>query len=150
MGVATAGFTAYQALNRRQDSEAFIKVNQISQLLLLSAGQWAVERGLTNAALKSPDVIPAERHAEIIKMRTIADQAFRDAAQRLRAVPAMKGQRVVEAERAFQVFEALRASIDENLSKPGSARSTEFVDGFVPAITNLIEVAAIKLRLTLE
>jgi methyl-accepting chemotaxis protein len=152
MSVATAGFGAYQALGRRQDSEAFLKVNQISQLLLQSAVQWAVERGLTNASLKLPDAISVERRAEILKKRESADRAFREAVQRLRAVPAMKAaeQRIVEAETVFQALDSLRATADENLSKPGSGRTAEFVDGFVPAITNVIEVAAIKLRLTLE
>jgi methyl-accepting chemotaxis protein len=152
MGVATAGFTAYQALGRRQDSEAFLKVNQISQQLLQSAGQWAVERGLTNAALKSPDALAGERRAEILKKRAAADQAFREAAQNLRAVPAMKTaeKHIAEAETAFQALEALRSKVDENLAKPGSARAPEFVEGFEPAITNLIESAAISLRLTLE
>jgi len=55
MAVASAGFAAYEAYVRRQDAEAFLKINQISQRLLQSAGQWAVERGMTNAPLKSPD-----------------------------------------------------------------------------------------------
>jgi methyl-accepting chemotaxis protein len=57
---------------------------------------------------------------------------------------------IIEAEKAFQAFERFRATVDENLVKPGSGRTAELVEGFVPAITNLIEVAAIKLRLTLE
>src|ERR1700712_3286217 len=152
MGVATAGFAAYQAFGRRQDSEAFLKVNQISQLLLQSAGQGALERGMTNTSLKSPDSIPAERRAEISKKRAAADQAFREAAQRLRAVPAMKAgeKQIDDAERAFQAFEAFRATVDENLASPGPGRTAELVEGLVPEITNLIEIAAIKLRLTLE
>ena len=120
--------------------------------MLQSAGQWALERGLTNASLKSPDSIPAERRAEISKKRAAADQAFREAAQRLRAVPAMKaGEKQIDnAERAFQAFEAFRATVDENLASPGPGRTAELVEGLVPEITNLIEIAAIKLRLTLE
>ncbi len=152
MAVASAGLAAYDALGRRQDSESFLKVNQISQLLLRSAGQWAVERGLTNAPLKSPGVLPAERRAQIDKTRVVADQAFREAAQRLRAVPEMKAaeKQVAEAESAFQAFEAFRSRVDDNLAKPGSGRASEVVEGFSPAITNLIELAANRLRLTLE
>ena len=51
LGLASAGFVAYQAIVKRQESEAFLKVNRAAQLLLRSAGQWAVERGMTNAAL---------------------------------------------------------------------------------------------------
>jgi len=150
MAVTSAGFAAYEAFGRRQDSEAFLKVNQISQLLLRSAGQWALERGLTNVALKSPDPLPAEGRAEIVKKREAADQAFREAAQRLRAVRVIQGKHITEVESTFHALEALRGRVDENLSKPATARTPEVVNGFVPAITNLIEVAAIKLRLRLE
>jgi len=88
--VVCAGLTAYDAIGRRQDTQAFLKVNQISQLLLHSAGQWAIERGMTNASLKSSDVPSPERRAEIVKLRASGDQAFRDAVQRLGAIPAMK------------------------------------------------------------
>src|SRR5215210_2943420 len=152
MAVTSAGLSAYEAFGRRQESEAFLKINHISQLLLQSAGQWAVERGLTNAPLKSPDVLPAERRALIVKTRAVADQAFREAAQRLRLVPVMKAaeKQITDAENAFRAFEALRIKVDENLAKPGSARTSEVVQAFAPAITDLIEVAGNKMRLTLE
>jgi hypothetical protein len=65
IGALSAGISAYQAYEQRQQSEAFLEVNHISQLLLRSAGQWAVERGLTNAPLKSPDALPAELRPQI-------------------------------------------------------------------------------------
>ena len=150
--VVSAGLTAYDAIGRRQDSQAFLKVNQISQLLLHSASQWAIERGMTNASLKSSDVPSPERRAEIVKLRASADQAFRDAMQRLGTIPAMKAgeQDIADAERIFREFEAFRAKVDENLAKPGAERTPEIVQGFFPALTNLISVAGNRLRLTLE
>ena len=71
--VVSAGLTAYDAMGRRQETQAFLEVNQISQLLLRSAGQWAIERGMTNAPLKSSDVLSPERRAEIAKVRASAD-----------------------------------------------------------------------------
>ena len=79
MAVVAAGLSARTAMLRRWDSEAFLKINQLSQLLLESAGQWAVERGLTNAPLNAPPIVPTERRAEIAKTRVVADKAFRDA-----------------------------------------------------------------------
>ena len=130
--VVSAGLTAYDAIGRRQDSQAFLKVNQISQLLLHGAGQWAIERGMTNASLKSADVLSPERRAEIVKLRASADQAFRDAVQRLVAIPAMKaGEKdIADAERIFREFEAFRAKVDENLARPGAERTPEIVQGF--------------------
>jgi methyl-accepting chemotaxis protein len=152
MAMVSAGFAAYQAFGRRQEAEAFLRVNQISQLLLRSAGQWAIERGLTNTVLKSPDALPAERRADIVKRRETADQAFRDAMPRLRALPAMKAaeKHIDAAESAFQKFESFRSKVDENLAKPGTGRVPEVVESLVPTITNLIDLAAVKLRLTME
>ena len=144
MAVASAGLAAYEAFGRRQESEAFLKVNQISQLLLRSADQWALERGLTNVALNLPNALPAEGRAEIVKKREVADQAFREAVQRLRSVPAMKSveKQIAEAKGTFQTFESSRSRVDETLAKSGTERTSEFVESFVPTITNLIEVAA--------
>ncbi|WIW48416.1 methyl-accepting chemotaxis protein [Bradyrhizobium sp. 62B] len=152
MGIAATGYTAIHAYHDREEAAAFVGLNGISQSLLHSAGQWAKERGMTNAALNSPEVIPTDRRSEIDGVRATSDQAFRDAVQRLRDVPAMKGveQRISEAERAFTNFEDLRRKVDANLAKSGSERDSEVVKAFAPAITDLIEIAASKPRLTLE
>jgi methyl-accepting chemotaxis protein len=152
MAMVSAGFSAYEAFGRRQESEAFLSVNRISQLLLRSAGQWAIERGLTNTALKSPDALPAERRADIVKKREVADQAFREAMPLLRAISAMKPveTQIDAAESTFRKFESFRGRVDENLAKPAGGRASEVVDGLVPVLTDLIEVAGIKLRLTME
>jgi methyl-accepting chemotaxis protein len=152
IGALSAGISAYQAYEQRQQSEAFLEVNHISQLLLRSAGQWAVERGLTNAPLKSPDALPAELRPQIAETRQAADRAFSEAAQLLRGNPAMKSaeSKISEAESAFQGFVGFRTRLDENLPKRGSERSPEVVESFSPTITKLIDVSGNRLRLTLE
>lgn len=152
IGALSAGIMAYQAYEQRQQSEAFLEVNHISQLLLRSAGQWAVERGLTNAPLMSPDAMPAERRPQILEARQTADRAFSEAARLLREHPAMKSaeSRISEAESAFQAFVGFRTRLDENLARRGSERSPEVVESFAPTITKLIEVSGNTLRLTLE
>ncbi|MGB8842777.1 MAG: methyl-accepting chemotaxis protein [Aliidongia sp.] len=150
--IVSAGLSAYDAMGRRQAAHAFLDVNHTEQLLIQSAEQWAVERGLTNTALNSPGVMPYERRVQIDEMRASADRAFREAIPLLRAIPAMKSgeMNIAEAERIFGEFEAFRHKVDDNLLKPRTERQTETVTAFVPAITNLIEVACNKLRLTLE
>jgi methyl-accepting chemotaxis protein len=152
IGALSAGMSAYQAYEQRQQSEAFLEVNHISQLLLRSAGQWAVERGLTNAPLKSPDALPAELRPQIAETRQAADRAFSEAAQLLRGNPAMKSaeSKISEAESAFQGFVGFRTRLDENLPKRGSERSPDVVESFSPTITKLIDVSGNRLRLTLE
>ena len=153
MAVASAGLAAYDALGRRQDFRILPQGQPDFATAVAERVEWAVERGLTNTPpLKSPGVLPAERRAQIDKTRVVADQAFREAAQRLGAVPEMKAaeKQVAEAESAFQAFEAFRSRVDDNLAKPGSGRASEVMEGFSPAITNMIELAANRLRLTLE
>lgn len=152
MAVASSGLVAYQAFGRREESKVFLKVNHVSQLLLRSAGQWAVERGLTNAALKAPEVSSAERRTEIAKRREAADHAFREAIRQLRLVPAMTGSesRIAGAETTFRAFEAFRSAVDENLARTDADRSPDLAESFMPVATNLIETSAVNLRLTLE
>ena len=152
IGGISAGISAYQAYGQRQQSEAFLKVNRISQLLLRSAGQWAVERGLTNAPLKSPDAVPAEIRTQIVSTRQVADRAFSEASQLLHEIPAMKSAetQMSDAESTFQGFVGFRSRLDENLPKRGSERNADVVEGFSPTITKLIDVSGNKLRLTLE
>jgi len=152
MTLVSAGFAAREAFSQRNASEAFLTVNRISQLLLRSTGQWAIERGLSNGQLKSPDTIPAERRAQIDQARANADGAFREAAALLRAVPGMKAAEtnIVEAESAVRAFEGFRRKVDESLQRPRSERPSEIVDGFAADITNLIDVAGNRLRLSLE
>lgn len=152
IGALSAGIAAYQAYEQRQKSQAFLEVNYISQLLLKSAGQWAVERGLTNAPLKSPDALPAELRPRITSTRQTADHAFKEAAQLLHGLPSMKSAeaQISEAESTFQGFVGFRMRLDENLPKRGSERNPEVVESFSPTITKLIDVSGNRLRLTME
>ncbi|MDH2343731.1 methyl-accepting chemotaxis protein [Bradyrhizobium sp. SSUT77] len=152
LGLASAGFVAYQAIVKRQESEAFLKVNRAAQLLLRSAGQWAVERGMTNAALKSADAVTSERRAEIEKARAIADEAFREAVLDIRAIPEMatEQRQVADAAAKFEALRVLREKVDGSLARPRAERAPDVIDGFVPMITDVIDVASNRLRLTLE
>ncbi len=152
MGVATTSYTAIAAYHDRQQALAFVELNGISQQLLRSAGQWALERGMTNAALNAPEAIASERRAEIDALRVGSGQAFRDAVQRLRQLPAMKSAepRISDAERALQGFENMRGKIDTDLARPKAERDTPIINAVVPALTKVIDTAANGLRLTLE
>ncbi|MGX4772976.1 methyl-accepting chemotaxis protein [Bradyrhizobium guangdongense] len=152
MGVAATAFTAVRAYHSREEAHAFVELNGISQQLLRSAGQWALERGMTNAALNAPETIAEDRRADIGRIRAESDRSFRDAARRLRSLPAMQiaEPRIAEAERALQNIESLRQKVDAELAKPGTGRDPAIVSALVPALTGLIETAAHRLRLTLE
>ncbi|UYO48553.1 HAMP domain-containing protein [Rhodopseudomonas palustris] len=147
-----AGFEARDAVIRRRQSEAFVEVNRISQLLLKSAGRWALERGLSNAALNAPEPADPERRADIAKARTSGDTAFAEALRLIGDVPQMKAgaAAITEAQRAQQDHRTLRSRVDEAIAKPASARDPEAVRGAFGIITRSIDVAGTSLRSTLE
>ncbi|MGT2441181.1 methyl-accepting chemotaxis protein [Bradyrhizobium betae] len=152
MAVFSSGLTAYRAWEARRSSLSFLEANQIAQLLLRSGGQWASERGLTNTALKAPEPISPERLAEIAKLRAGADQAFDTAIRLWKQRPELNAAQpaIDVAERTFKSVQQLRAQVDANLAKPADQRVPDVVNGWVPAVINLVDVAATKLRLAVE
>jgi methyl-accepting chemotaxis protein len=149
--LSSAGLTAYKALQDSRTASHFVEVNGAAELLLTSAGQWAVERGMTSAPLKAAEPIATDRHQGIRGVRKVADEAFGRGIEAVRALPEMKAETaaIEDAQRAFKSFEQTRRGVDEALQKPYDARDPAVVAGFIPAITDLIAQAG-KLRLTLE
>jgi methyl-accepting chemotaxis protein len=142
---------AFEALERRAESEAFVDVNGTASLLLKSAGDWAVERGLVNAALNAHDAVSAASRDEIQRRRSAADQALRDALHSLKKFPQMRnGQQAIgDAERAFAAAQEIRSEADQAIGKGVSERRPETSEAWVPTITSLIDAVS-RLRLTLE
>jgi methyl-accepting chemotaxis protein len=96
--------------------------------------------------------VTSERRAEIEKARAIADEAFREALLDIRSIPemAMEQRQVADAAAKFEALRVLREKVDAGLSRPRAERAPDVVDGFVPTITDVIDVASNRLRLTLE
>jgi methyl-accepting chemotaxis protein len=149
--LAVAGQSAFEAVGRRAEAEAFVKVNATAQLMLTSAGEWAIERGLTNAAMKAQAAAPTSTRDDIGKHRAAGDTAFADALGRLSAIPEMRAaqQAITDASGAMTQLQALRAKIDADLAKPMGDRQADVAAGVLPTLTTLIEKTN-RLRLTLE
>jgi methyl-accepting chemotaxis protein len=149
--LVTTGKSTYDALNRRGDAVTFVGVNQISSLLLISAGDWAIERGLSYGALATADPAAASTRNDIAQHRAAADRGFADGLSRLRQIPQMHGgqQAVADAEAAFGVVQTLRSQVDEDLAKSIGDRRSDLAVGWIPAVTALIDRTS-HLRLILE
>jgi methyl-accepting chemotaxis protein len=154
LGVLVTGFSgtaSYQAWERYRANSAFLEADQAAALLLKSAGDLAIERGLSNAPLHAPDPLSAQHRDEIVRVRSGGDQALRDGVQRLRLIPEMaSSQQAIDGmETALRNFAEFRRRVDDALGKPLGDRPKEVVDGFAPTITGLIDQVS-KTRLTLE
>ncbi|MGX7744703.1 methyl-accepting chemotaxis protein [Rhodopseudomonas parapalustris] len=147
-----AGLQAYDAFVRRQQSEAFLEVTKISELLLKSAGRWAVERGLSNSALHAPGPADDKRRSAIAQARTVGDAAFDEALVLMRDVPEMSAAQgaIAAAGQAMSTHKALRARIDDAIAKPVAERDPEVMRTAFAAITGMIDVAATSLRQSME
>jgi methyl-accepting chemotaxis protein len=149
--LAANGYNAYEAMQQRSEAVAFVKVDDTAGLLLTSAGEWAIERGLSNAGLHNKSPATEAARADIAKHRATADEALHQALAQMREIPAMRdGNRAIDdAEKAFATVKQLRSRVDEALTKDGDARAGNVANDFAPAITNLIAETA-ELRLVLE
>jgi methyl-accepting chemotaxis protein len=149
--VAVTGYQAYDALKQREVAQQFVTVNEAASLLLTSTADWAVERGLTNGAMRAAAVADDPAIAAIVAKRTSADQAMSEALERLAAIPEMElgRQSIADATESFAALQALRGKVDAELKKPGAERNPELVSAVVPTVTKLIDRTS-QMRLTLE
>jgi methyl-accepting chemotaxis protein len=149
--VAVTGYQVYDALKQRTLAEQFVTVNEAASLLLKSTADWAVERGLTNGAMRAPAAADDAAIAPIAAKRESADKAMSDALERLVAIPEMElgRQSIADAKESFAALQALRAKIDAELKKPGAERNPDLVSAVVPTVTKLIDRTS-QMRLTLE
>ena len=149
--IGLAGKMSYEAMQRRNDATAFVAINEISESLLKSTANWAVERGATNIALTANDAAEQALRDKILTQRKIADPAFLSALAALRGLSTMQNhqQTVTEAEQEYRKIEALRAQLDADLTKPKGQRNAEIISGWAPAITKLINKTVLA-RHTLE
>ena len=138
--LALAARDGASALSRYGEAEAMARSTATSDLLLVSAGAWALERGLTNTAMAGADSASAEAKAAISERREAADAAFADALARIEAGPdfSRKAELLAQvADRAAKVAE-LRSQADSALTKPLAERPQALLDAWVPTMTDLV------------
>lgn len=146
-----AGVNGFDAVASYRANESFLSTNEIEELLLRTAADLSIERGLSNAPLHSPDALSAEKRAEIVSVRARADATLRNGIGRLRQAPEMASslRSIDELERSYLEFGTLRQRVDQALAAPFASRPADVVNQFAPDITSLID-RVLKIRMTLE
>jgi len=142
-----AGREGVSALQGFDQADRMAFSTRTSDLLLTSAGAWALERGLTNTALSGADPVARDMLARIRAERDIADKALSEALARLAQGDDFAGrQQLVEAMKAnMATVTTLRGEAEDAMSKPLAARSAQVAARWVPAMTEAI-VASQRLR----
>jgi methyl-accepting chemotaxis protein len=144
----SVGFGASEALRHFLLLRTVLDTNETSDLLLASAGNWAVERGATNTALNMPEPAAGTVREAIAKRRSDGDATFEAALLKVRA-ESDGGARLVPVREAYERVAALRRMVDGALGQQRPQRDAALLKDWVPAITRLIEVTQ-TLRLASE
>ncbi|WP_282607195.1 methyl-accepting chemotaxis protein [Pelagibius sp. Alg239-R121] len=141
--VAVASFATtamFSAISDRHLAEQISDSNALADLLVTSAGNWAVERGVTNAALANAKPASDEVKNKISARRQSADTAFLEALDKIQTGDLYADQQVLgqEVEAAYKSVVAFRENVDVALSREKVNRSTDVLSGWVPNMTGLI------------
>jgi methyl-accepting chemotaxis protein len=137
-----AGFAfkgVYTAWNNKQVFEFSKKSSETINLLLTAAGNWAVERGVTNSGLSSASFASDEMLQIITKRRTDGDAAYHEAMRQLKEYKFDgKETLVAQVREAYEKVEALRIQASENLKLSQIQRDSSLLKLWVPTMSKLI------------
>lgn len=146
LGLAVSGYVLRNASLERATAADAASVNDVADLLLESAGQWARERGATNLALNAANPAADAQVAAIGNFRKSADQPFERALGRMAAQEFVnRDQLIANAKRAFEQLAALRRQADSEIAKPAGGRQPAVVSQWAPTVTAMI-IASQNLR----
>ena len=138
---------ALEALTHNGEADAIVYSSQTSNLLLTSAGAWALERGLTNTALSNEEPATAEVIGRIAELRTKADAAMDEAQNRVQQGWSFGGREnlLSAIQQARADVTQKRSEADVALAAPREQRPQALIDSWVPTMTTLV-MASQRLR----
>ncbi|MEQ9329931.1 HAMP domain-containing methyl-accepting chemotaxis protein [Thalassobaculum sp.] len=138
--MALAGLESFRAWTELQQSKRIAGSNDVADLLLTAAGNWAVERGVSNAALTDWNAADPAVVAAIGERRTVADEAFAAALAEIESGEPFLGRDdlVAGVKAAHAKVVELRAMIDRDIGQPKITRGAEAQKEWIPAATALI------------
>ncbi len=128
------------SLNKRIAENEVITANGVSDNLLTSANNWALERGATNAGLSGDSPIEKKAQEVIVAKRAKADQAFEMALEGLKDFRDFTGKNelIAATGAAHEKVLALRKIADQQMKLPKVERAADSYQEWVPAMTALI------------
>ena len=107
MQLGVNGHSAYEALQHRKEAAAFVEVSDATSLLLTSAGEWAQERGLSNAALRAKDPASETTRGDIAKHREAGDKAWASRMPRSRSSHVKAGNKYTQKKHMENITKAV-------------------------------------------
>ena len=143
LSLVVIGMAIQNALDALDQSTAHTRIvysNATSDLLLSSAGSWALERGLTNTALADPAPASPEVIGRLAALRASGDAAMAEALDRIAAQPmnALPGSAIALFRERLETADRLRLETAGALALPAPERPPELSARWLDAMTQLI------------
>ena len=142
---------ALDAMADRDDARNVVDSIEISGLLLTAAGQWAVERGVTNTSLSAREAASGSVRSEMERRRKAADEAYMAGLERLKNGRGFKGKSALisEVESNHGALVEMRRRADGALAGSRETRDADVVGNWVPTVTRMI-MSSQRLRVLSE
>lgn len=132
---------AMQAWTTKQHAHVADQANHISDNLLKAAGNWAVERGVTNASLGAAATVTKNNRDVINTRRKAADEGYTVALSAIEESElsfADKDSLISQLKKKYAAVTSIRSKADLALTKMKDERDTDLLISFVPTMTQLI------------
>lgn len=129
----------WQSFRTSQKIEA---ANEVMDRLMTSAGDLALERGTTQAALNAPQPADAATREKIASLRQQSDMALAEAWRGLKPAGLSDDRGVVASVDAAMVrVKAMREKVDAEIARPAAGRDPALRAQWFPTVSNLIDVS---------
>jgi methyl-accepting chemotaxis protein len=138
--IALAALNSRAAWHDRTVAQTAHANNELGDLFLLSAGNWAAERGLANTALHAADPADEATRSRIEGLRRQADESLATALDRVAAGPAFAGKEALLADvrQNFAALEAVRRQVDRQIALPSADRDAAVAQQWIATATTAI------------
>ncbi|MDV6330039.1 methyl-accepting chemotaxis protein [Asticcacaulis sp. 201] len=150
--IIALGYLSFDAVKGYALAEKARRTNVVMDHILKASGEWALERGVTNAALRAPNPADAETTKKIGELRKQADADFEAAMAALPKTGLDGGtDQTAAVTRARSALADVRTQVDQQLALPAPQRDGSVVGNWFPRASSVIEtVQAFRVHLNSE
>ncbi len=135
--------SALNALSEKHHAEQLVRHNQVSDLILTAARDWAAERSLTAAVLASTTAITPQQTKALDEYRSSGDTAYHEAIDQIGHLATFSHEEdlLTAVKKQFTDLQTLRADTDNTAAQVATARDKKVARHVTKKLTDLIDDA---------
>ncbi len=137
--VGQSSYSFYEAWHQKEVFEFSKESSKTIALLLSTAGDWAVERGVTHSGITSSAIPDAAMQDTIMTRRQRGNDAYMQAMEQVQSYTfSGKEALLSNIHTAYDRVVRLRAMVDQDILLPRRERREKLLESWVPAMSKLI------------